>query len=645
MSPSFRHDSSDLYSFFSQAGRGFYIPYYQRNYSWDEENASALMSDIFSGMKRVIRKKTHTVFLGTIILHEESNIKVGVHTDTPNMLTKISTIVDGQQRISSIALLACVMDAHINSLSTQIDSFNNPSSNFSNLKNELDDMSTSFREFYSVDIKKKGVQPPIKPVVIRAGDQSAIPVTDQWTLAGDSTVFYKSNVTNFLAKYIEGFQIEDIPTDERIGGVVAVFVDRIQEGLDEVDETLINELVAANDETGGNFQNFIAYPPNLLEVKSLTPEEQAAFYRGIMTLAVCSFLKNLCNIVIIECMDIDLAFDMFQSLNATGTPLTAFEVFKPRIVQSWGATYPSTIKNQVDRIENVFQLESSASGKEDLTDGVIISSALIFNGEIIGKRFSEERDWLIDTLQPPLDPFAELFIKCIADQAEYRKIFIRPRKSPKDSATFSLITHLQNMGLTTPQADMSALCIFYLRDAGHFFAHSVISVFYSKLLRAQGNAANTTAAASEFHSVCQATASFFTLWMGAITGRFPDAVYRELFQSSSKNMSFFSGSANQTASFVKSKFRQALEDKDVYSEGDPKTARVNWVDAAKETPWYSRKSLCRFALLAASNDGAPDIASGNEGLFVDGVPYSAGLLNCRVWHSNSTTYCPSISIK
>jgi len=33
----FKHDAANLHDFFSQGGRGFYVPYYQRNYSWDED--------------------------------------------------------------------------------------------------------------------------------------------------------------------------------------------------------------------------------------------------------------------------------------------------------------------------------------------------------------------------------------------------------------------------------------------------------------------------------------------------------------------------------------------------------------------------------------------------------------------------------
>lgn len=269
-----------------------------------------------------------------------------------------------------------------------------------------------------------------------------------------------------------------------------------------------------------------------------------------------------------------------------------------------------------------------------------MSSALVFNGMERSRRFSEERDWLTDTLDGSLSASLPTqksidFVTCIADQAEYFLTFIKPRKSPKNSNSFGLSTHLQTMGLTPQQADRAALCVFYLKDAGHQFAHAVLSVFYSKLLRGQSNAATKTAAAAEFVAVCEATAAFFTLYMGAQQGRFPDSDYRALFQSAAGNISFANGSANQTAAFVKAAFRQALENQKIYDAVDPVAARQIWVDLAKENAWYSRKAVCRFALLASAHDAAPDLTAGNEGLFTNGMANSADLLNCRVWHMAS----------
>ncbi|MGU1251452.1 GmrSD restriction endonuclease domain-containing protein [Pseudomonas aeruginosa] len=640
MAQPFKHDAASLLDFFSQSGRGFYVPYYQRNYSWDGENATKLIEDIFSSIKRTLTKPENSIFLGTVILHDEKNVQTSVHTDTPNLLTKVANVVDGQQRITSIAILACVIAEQIGITVAKLKSFSGAAPELGKLATELTDELPNIQRFYSVEISKTGAQPKLKPKIIRAGDVSANPVSDQWTLSGDINTFYRSNTSSFLSKFIAGNALETIKTDDRVGSVLDVFRDKVSGQISAADATLATGLLSANAVKDGSLSSFMAYPPDWTNINALGADEQAAYCGGMLLLAVCAFLKNSCHLVVIECLDLGLAFDMFQSLNATGTPLTAFEVFKPQVVKTWGTGYPTAIKPQVDRIEAVFDVERNSSDKEELTDKVIVSSALVFNGMECSRRFSEERDWLTDTLDKSLasglpTSHSVDFIRCIADQAEYFKVFIKPRKSPKDSLTFTLVGVLQTKGLTPQQADRAALCVFYLRDAGHGFAHSVISVFYSKLLRAQTNTAAKAAVAAEFVEVCEATAAFFTLYMGAQQGRFPDSDYRTLFQSTAGNISFANGPANQTAAFVKAAFRQALENQKIYDTANPAAARQIWVDQAKEKAWYSRKAVCRFALFASAHDAAPDITTGNEGLFTNGMTGSADLLNCRVWHSST----------
>lgn len=640
MAQPFKHDAASLHDFFSQGGRGFYVPYYQRNYSWDEENATKLIEDIFSSIKRTLTKPNNSIFLGTVILHDEKNVVAGVHADTPNLLTKVANVVDGQQRITSIAMLACVIEEQITQMVSKLNTLAGSATEFDMLATELKDELPNIRRFFSVEITKTGAQPALKPKIIRAGDVSANPVSDQWTLSGNINHFYRSNTSSFLSKFIAGIAIDEIPTDERVGSVLEVFREKINEEINAADAGLAIGLLSANGVSDGSLSNFMAYPPDWSTIHDLSPDEQALYCGGMLLLAVCSFLKNSCHLVVIECLDLGLAFDMFQSLNATGTPLTAFEVFKPQIVKAWSSGYSTVIKPQVDRIEKVFETESNSSDKEELTDKVIVSSALVFNGMERSRRFSEERDWLTDTLEGSFLAGAPTqksidFVTCIADQAEYFLTFIKPRKSPKNSNNFGLSTHLQTMGLTPQQADRASLCVFYLKDAGHQFSHAVLSVFYSKLLRAQSNAAIKTAAAAEFVEVCEATAAFFTLYMGAQQGRFPDSDYRALFQSTAGNISFANGAANQTAAFVKAAFRQALKNQKIYDAVNPVAARQIWVDLAKENAWYSRKAVCRFALFASAHDAAPDLTAGNEGLFTNGMANSADLLNCRAWHMTS----------
>jgi len=58
--------------------------------------------------------------------------------------------------------------------------------------------------------------------------------------------------------------------------------------------------------------------------------EKSVFSRAAFCL--CYYLLQRCCFTLIEPVSENWAFDMFQSLNATGTPLTALETFKPLVV-------------------------------------------------------------------------------------------------------------------------------------------------------------------------------------------------------------------------------------------------------------------------------------------------------------------------
>ena len=67
---SFLTENRSVLNFVNQVGQGFYIPLYQRDYSWDVDNIEQLIEDISRGIFRIsegedVSKEIR--FLGTII--------------------------------------------------------------------------------------------------------------------------------------------------------------------------------------------------------------------------------------------------------------------------------------------------------------------------------------------------------------------------------------------------------------------------------------------------------------------------------------------------------------------------------------------------------------------------------------------------
>lgn len=104
----FEPETFVLYDFFNRQGVGYYIPFYQRQFSWDDELAGKLMDDISRGIINISIINDYVFFLGIIILWKETDPKTGVHFDQHSLIEKIFNVIDGQQRISTLTVLSCI---------------------------------------------------------------------------------------------------------------------------------------------------------------------------------------------------------------------------------------------------------------------------------------------------------------------------------------------------------------------------------------------------------------------------------------------------------------------------------------------------------------------------------------------------------
>ena len=82
--------SKSVYSLFGDTGSYYYVPSYQRQYSWEDEQIEQLWDDI----NNAIHDNIQSYFLGPIIL-----------VKTPNGFE----VVDGQQRLTTLTILFCTI--------------------------------------------------------------------------------------------------------------------------------------------------------------------------------------------------------------------------------------------------------------------------------------------------------------------------------------------------------------------------------------------------------------------------------------------------------------------------------------------------------------------------------------------------------
>jgi hypothetical protein len=624
ISKAFAPTSEPISGFFQQPGVAYYIPLYQREYSWEAENVEQLMEDIFNGVKSLVQDPEPTRdraihFMGTVILFQESTPKLNIQPrDDRALPTRIDNVIDGQQRISTIALLACVLLRSLLDLRAGVPG----DAKFDSLRTEIDSKRDLLLELFSVDIKRGN--PSRKPIIVRGS-------VDGWTFDGTDEENYKSGVASFIAATIRAYSNGSLsklgkPIDKR----VARNVKEIEKWLKKAEETGPNDdndYPRAKQILGAISEESIwTYPRPELHVHVPDPtdnfDKEAAVVSSLVQIfALIHYFTERCCFTVIKPVSEEWAFDMFQSLNASGTPLTAIETFKPLVVNylaQEGKLFKDTDSNKYfSKVDKLVGETGPSAKKNKLTDEFLTIFALSHNGYTLSSQFSLQRRYLNDRLRAAAGaPEREEFIRQMGELATYWDSVIG----------FEPNNNLAISGLENVAQDdkaVSGFCVLFLRDSGHKMANSVLSRFYGQMLRK-----NTVVAAQEFVQACKAVSAFYFLWRSAKSNSGLDDVYRKLLKVGDPDhqimpMSAMNGQAGLDITQLRQYLSRALDDL---------SSPAQWLARATQNLRYDyAKPMCRFALFMSAHDTIPDPMI--QGLMKPGTPGTRPMIDARRWSS------------
>ena len=192
---------------FNKNGEGFFVPQYQRAYTWENDNIDQLFDDLLLGVLELTDDDgdTATTFFGTTIFVPLVNKRATVYDgDERAEPAQVQLVIDGQQRLSTIALLAIRLSAWIRSLKQRLPT----EGPYSSIHHHCVDTIRRLQDIYAVQ-PGRGADPAHKPKIIRATE-------DLWTYSGPDTP-YRSPVSSYLAKSIRAFEsgnaIDCMPDD------------------------------------------------------------------------------------------------------------------------------------------------------------------------------------------------------------------------------------------------------------------------------------------------------------------------------------------------------------------------------------------------------------------------------------------------
>lgn len=616
--------------FLSVHGQGCYIPAYQRAYSWDKDNVDRLLEDALNGISQLMHRPRAISFLGTVIAIHDTKYRTVQPIFRTHVPPRVMTIIDGQQRICTFAMLNVALHDQISRFVQAYGKKTEESALWvvEQSKVLLADLEGTFR----IDMATGDEFYRYYPRVTRAYE-------DAWSKrSGEAR--YDSPIAKLIWDYISkpagSEQFKHNPKDElgnplpQHQAVVEIFA-HIQQSLRRLSR-------GQKDSELPDLLSAVGNEPFCESVFGFgVPEVIAAFLRDgtgkthvdtsavLRLLILAKYLNNRMAFTIVTTESEDDAFDMFEALNTTGEPLTAFETFKPRVIEaeklekyetSPSRPYMTSIQEYLDQFKK-------ADDRQQATSDFLIPFALSETGDKLQRRLNDQRRYLrdrYDDLQSSQTSQRD-FVRSLAHAA----VFMQHawQKDPRF------------VGLEVND-DQAMLCFQALRDLKHNIVIAPLARFYDAARRTENGA--RIAKTDELASAIRATTAFSMLWRSAKGGTENiDSKYRDIMKSSEQITE--AGGATVDLPALCRKFQDTIQ-LSVYrnrlrhdfSQEFP--TKEDWVKAASRTPIYRHSStIARFMLLCASHDAVPDADA--PGLVRRGVPGVAPLLTPEIWNDAS----------
>jgi hypothetical protein len=437
-------------------------------------------------------------------------------------------------------------------------------------------------------------------------------------------------VTVFLAKFIQSEEQEIEFIEPLSANKLSNNVNQINQWLQEVQDAHLRDSnrtlfpTAENIIEKINQEDFWDYPRTELakSINEFVKNRDNYVCTLIQILGFSYYLLKCCCFTSIVPTSEVRAFDMFQSLNATGTPLTALETFKPLVINSvtlaGNRFEESSFKEYFSEIDTLFERLTSANSKNERTNEYLTLYAQTYNGNKLSKQFSKQRKWLTDIYENLSSvQKKENFVRNMGDVALYCKQIIYS-SSHKNISNFILDITKTSNELSNLKSQEAAICILYLLDAKHKMAHTILSRFFSLVRHTSDDKYK-----QDFVSSCKAIAAFFTLWRAALAKKYPDGEYRKLLRQPE-----FSWESNEliTAQILKSKLVDILRQNGI----DNKDFFV--AQASQNLRYQTSQTVCKFILfVTADNTIIDELKPGLMKIGRRGV--SSGYLDHSQWTS------------
>lgn len=632
----------------SDTGLGLYIPSYQRPYSWDKNKVSRLIEDLGHGVKTLLKHDDSFTFLGTVItIHDTNNVTVQpiVKEDVPS---KVLTVIDGQQRMTTLLILCLALHNQIQLFQKtflrkmkQIEkTLNGEGENllinfgeefYDEIRDKLDAyewldgqvsavLDLLSKTFYE---KQSYGKCPLYPRMIRSLD-------DQWS-KNDKNKKYDSPVANLIFNYIctineidytaveykpakrEGsIEGEDAVIDRflQLSRLIASLTGKKSTSSEMEEVPSIEEIYESEQ-----FQeSLFGYSIQKRFLECLHNEEKAVFDDMLVLVLYANYVLKRVVLTVVQGKNEDYAFTIFESLNTTGEPLTAFETFKPRVVSAVGLENysESEEKKYMDETASYLSEFNVGEGLQKATKELLIQFLGVYAGDKVSGRLAEQRSKLkayFEELRTPEDRI--LFIRTLTHCANFKKDLWHSKHNYENLSTYFGSNQLSQAG---------KMCLKFLADINHSVILPVLTIFFKQVVE-EKDVELKKQRFDEFEEILKAITAFSVLWRSSREGTAGiDNEYRELLSKKSEFTDFLpiairlNKYGNLDPNRLKVELKSRLQDSNRKGKiGD----KESFIQNSFTRPIYKKApKVAKVLLLAAHHDSIePD---DNSGLLVKG---------------------------
>ena len=423
-----------------KSDHGIIVPDYQREFNWDVELVERLYLSVLIALNRDDNVNDfEPIFLGSWII-------CGVEEPNSSFNGEEFDLIDGQQRLTTLTLLSFAIVYSLLQSEEVIDQTSKLTNEQKHsLSAEISDLCEKLMKMLVGKTERRD-QVFKFPRIVRDIDQR------------DET-FERTTIRSPIAKFIQSAQsyysrqsqflnLAPITDQDRTGERLVECFSHLQENIKRISDKDFydeSEAVYTNPEklSRSRYTNLLqeirsADRQNIVQRCAQDPELEQI----IRVIYLGNFLRKYVGISLIKCSTMDAAFDIFDSLNSTGLPLSAIETFKPQLIKQFRqkrVSYQSSgAEKSFDEIDEIFKTYRSAK-QQDESKKIVTAACYLLNGDKVPEKLFEQRQKL-RTMQTYFTEKSQMDAvpEALATITKFRSIFFSNTAAKIDSALVGL---------------------------------------------------------------------------------------------------------------------------------------------------------------------------------------------------------------